>query len=821
VSALPLPVHRAVLFVDVEGFGDRRRTHPHQVAVRRGVYGALTRAFARAGVRLEDCYHEDRGDGVLVLVPSEVPKNLLVTDVPPELAAALAEHNEAHEIPARIRLRLAVHAGEIQHDDHGVAGTAITVACRLLEAEPVKRALAGSGGVLALIASDWFFAEVIRHTSARDDYRRVRVSVKGTRDAAWICLPDDSRPPGGRAQPRPAPWAAFAAASVAAYAGRRPDAIAGVLRGLVTAPHMARVVTRAHRGVTSVPPPSRSGGRLRAAPPFRPGAMLPSAQHAELLERDRELHKLDALVRAAGQGAGRLAVVAGPAGIGKTHLLAAARTGAGRAGMRVLSARGSELEREFAYGMARQLFEPVLAQASPGERAELLAGGARQAAPLFGSIGVSTAAPGPDSSITTLHGLFWLTAKLSRQAPLMLAVDDLHWSDRPSLRFLAHLLPRLQGLPLLVLAGLRPTERDADRDLLAQLTTDPLVETVRLAPLSQPASARLVRAVLAREADDAFCAACHTASGGNPLLLRELADMAAFENLEPTAAGAAHLVALGPRVVGQRVALRLERLGPAAVALCRAVAIFGDGANVAHAAALAGLDPADAVQLARRLSDMEILRWRALAASGAPWAAATAGAAPALTVGFVHPLVLAAVYDGLQESERLALHAHAARLLAQAGASAEQIAAHLLLVPPGSDGVPVGALRRAAHEAVTRGSPEGALAYLERCLAEPLPDAQRAEVLLQLGHAARVVDMTKTIEYLSAALALIREPERRAVTAEMLGRALFLAGRDGEAVAVYSRAANDLSVEHASLGRQLEAGLLQVALANPALWPTL
>jgi len=198
MSALSPAVHRVIVCADVEGFGDRGRTNPDQVAVRDGLYCALRFAFARSGVRWEDCYHEDRGDGVLVLVPPEVPKAVLVAGVPGELVTALGAHNQAHPGQARIRLRLAVHAGEVCYDEHGVAGTAINFACRLLEAEALKRALGSSRGVLAVIASQWFFEEVIRHAPACTpaSYRRVQVVVKETQDTGWICLPDDPYPPG-------------------------------------------------------------------------------------------------------------------------------------------------------------------------------------------------------------------------------------------------------------------------------------------------------------------------------------------------------------------------------------------------------------------------------------------------------------------------------------------------------------------------------------------------------------------------------------------------------------------------------------------------
>jgi tetratricopeptide (TPR) repeat protein len=241
MSVLSPAVHRAIVCVDVEGFGDRRRTNPDRVVARDGLYRALSRAFARSGMCWEDCYHEDRGDGALILVPSDVPKSLLVTDVLRELAAALSEHNQAHDRPARIRLRLAVHAGEICHDAHGVAGTAINVAFRLLEAAPLKRALAGSSGVLAVIASRWFFEEVVRHTPASDpaSYRRVPIAVKETRDSAWICRPDDPYLPDEDAALPPGPAVAVPRqlpGAVCGFAGRvtELDELTGLLNSART-----------------------------------------------------------------------------------------------------------------------------------------------------------------------------------------------------------------------------------------------------------------------------------------------------------------------------------------------------------------------------------------------------------------------------------------------------------------------------------------------------------------------------------------------------------------------------------------------------------
>jgi hypothetical protein len=194
MGALPYAVHRTVFVVDVEKFGDRSRTGPHQVAVRDGLYRALRRSFDRSGVSWEDCHREDRGDGVLILIPPQVPKDLLATLVPVHLAAALAEHNAACSQEARIRLRAALHAGEVRLDAYGATGTALILAFRLLESAALRSALTRSPGALALMASEWFFEEVIRHNpvTGPDVFRRVAVSAKETETTAWVCLPDEA-----------------------------------------------------------------------------------------------------------------------------------------------------------------------------------------------------------------------------------------------------------------------------------------------------------------------------------------------------------------------------------------------------------------------------------------------------------------------------------------------------------------------------------------------------------------------------------------------------------------------------------------------------
>jgi predicted ATPase len=158
----------------------------------------------------------------------------------------------------------------------------------------------------------------------------------------------------------------------------------------------------------------------------------PDAVALRLLDRDDELVALAAALDAACAGGGTVVVLEGGAGIGKTRLLAGALDLAAERGMRCLSAVGGELEHELPFGVVRQLFETVLARAGAAERAQLLEGAAGLAAPAVGPAADPTEAP---ATFATLHGLYWLTANLAGERPLLLTVDDAHWADAASLRF--------------------------------------------------------------------------------------------------------------------------------------------------------------------------------------------------------------------------------------------------------------------------------------------------------------------------------------------------------------------------------------------------
>jgi DNA-binding NarL/FixJ family response regulator len=498
-----------------------------------------------------------------------------------------------------------------------------------------------------------------------------------------------------------------------------------------------------------------------------------------LLERDAELTALDAAAADAAAGRGRLVVIEGPAGIGKSGLLADLRERSHA--LRVRPARAGELEREFAFGVVRQLFEGIVAD--PAQRAGALAGAAAAAGPVFGVPGESDEGV---ASFAALHGLFWLTANLAAEQPLLLAIDDLHWCDRPSLRFLAYLARRLEGLPILVAATVRSAEPGTDAAMLVELTHDPTTLAVRPAPLSDAAVAALVRDRLGAGADDAFCAACHDATGGNPLLLRQLLRALEVEGVTPEAGHVGVVRAVGPRAASATVLLRLGRLPADAAAVARAVAVLGESATVPAVAGLAGLDEAAVAAATGALARTEILR-------------------PDPPLGFVHPLVRDAVYHELPPGERALAHERAAGALRAAGAPAEQVAAQLLEAPRRGDPAVVDVLEEAGRTAMRRGASDSAVAYLQRALEEPPPGERRTGVLLALGGAEALTNGQAAAEHLAEAYAAIEEPELRAMVADGLVRVLIFTDRRPEAAALARRAAAELPPGHEAQAALFEA----------------
>ncbi|HYO39199.1 MAG TPA: BTAD domain-containing putative transcriptional regulator [Nocardioidaceae bacterium] len=485
---------------------------------------------------------------------------------------------------------------------------------------------------------------------------------------------------------------------------------------------------------------------------------------AELIDRAREISVLRQKMDELADGRAGCVLVEGPAGIGKSQLLLATARLATSAQVRVLSARGSQLERSFGFGAVRQLFEPWTSGPTPHDT--LLAGAASAARPVFEEFAGDEAVD--NGSFAVLHGLYWLTVNLATQAPMVICVDDIQWCDTASLRYLAYLLKRLEGLHVLVVLALRTGEQHPDDALLADLALDPSVTLLRPAPLSPHAAGALVRERLGEPAA-AFVDTCHRMTSGNPLLLRQLLRALADEGVRPDVSHVDTVRAVGSRAVSALVTLRLRRMPTTVTAAARAVAVLGEAAGLPTVAALAQQPEEEVAAALDVLSRSEIL---------------TDGR----HLTFVHPLVRDAVYDDLPAGERALHHERAARILLQQGTAPELVAAHLLRAPRRGSAETVQLLRTAAGTAMTRGASEAAVGLLRRALDEPVPTPDRARLLLELGRVEAHVDGPAGVAHLSDAYAALDEPQERALLAMDIARTHMFVSPPGVATE-FARAA--------------------------------
>jgi len=489
-----------------------------------------------------------------------------------------------------------------------------------------------------------------------------------------------------------------------------------------------------------------------------------------LIERERELAVIGELLDGARAGRGGMVLVEGVAGLGKSRLLREALALARGAGVRALRGRGYEAETEFAFGVVLQLFEPVLAGADE-DRAGLFAGAAALAEPVF-----ELRDPEPvkgQSLFSLLHGLHWLAANLAEREPLVLCVDDLHWCDEPSRRFLAYVLQRLEELPIVVLAAMRPPEASAPDDVWGALRGHPAVRGLALAPLSPSGVTELVHARFSADADASFCLACSEATGGNPFFVGEVLRALRDEDLGASEEATERLGRIGIESVSRSVLFRLARMGQSAVGLARAVSVLGDESPLRQAAAVGGLELQDAADAADRLAAVDIL-------------------ARAEMMSFSHPLVRASVYGDLSVPQRGMLHLRAARVLADESAPPESIAAQLLTAAAGGDGWVVDALRDAARVAGARGAPESAARYLARALTEPPAPSVRAEVLIELAQAEAASGSSEALQRCDQALEHVENSAARARVRQLAGRVLAAHGEDATAARTFALALEEL-----------------------------
>ncbi|USX54028.1 AAA family ATPase [Lentzea sp. HUAS12] len=463
-----------------------------------------------------------------------------------------------------------------------------------------------------------------------------------------------------------------------------------------------------------------------------------------LAEREPQITRIMHAIAEAAGNRGSLLLLTGPSGTGTTSLLQVARDLATSQGAAVLSAVAATAERDFPFGVLRQLYEPLIAGLTDTDRTAVMDGVADFVRPVFAADGCSadaeSLAPVPHA---VLHGTRHLLSVVGRHRPVVLLVDDLQWADVESLRCLGYVAHRLAGLSVVIVASLRPGLPESESELV-RAVADGAAEVLRTGPLSDEGVRTTIRLVCGADATERFTAAAVAASRGTPLVLRTLLSDLAQSGLRPDDAGAENLLSARPRALRSWYAFLLRSLPAQALSYAAALSFLGDAADARLVGEIAGLDHVECGIITRNLQALGLI-------------------VPDRTPRFSHPAAHDAVRDttGVAEAERL--HIAAARALHRMGHPAEQVAAHLLAVPSPQGVWAVDALRDAVRAAARRGASSDAARYLRRALLDtPAHAERRGTLLVELAAVVSATDPEVASRHLLQALPLLPDGAGRA-----------------------------------------------------------
>jgi DNA-binding CsgD family transcriptional regulator len=465
--------------------------------------------------------------------------------------------------------------------------------------------------------------------------------------------------------------------------------------------------------------------------------LAPPIVAEELTERELELQALREALAGLASARGAVILVEGAAGTGKSCLIAALAELSG--GVPTYRARAVEFDRSLPLAVARRLLAPGLREVAACSRHDhrveqaldaIMKPTPRSAAPLVerGGAALYAIAEGVEALVDVL-------------GPLVIAVDDAHLADAPTVRLLVHLAERAQELPVVLAVAARRGQLDDS----ARLRCAPGAWALEPGNLSDAAVSAFVARRLPGATDDVV-AACRRVTGGNPFLLRELLNAVASAG----AVTGEQVEQLAPRRVIDGVRARLAELPAGAGELAQAIAVLGDGARLRHAQALAGLEPASAAAVADALVAADILE-------------------PGDPLAFRHPLIASAIEHHLGTFTRAELHRRAAELLVAEGDD-QRAAAHLVFAAPTGDQRVVARLEAAAAAAAERGDAAAARRLLRRALDEPADRASRPELLVALARVEAALGDADALVHLDEAVGAIDDDARAASVLRQLAR---------------------------------------------------
>lgn len=506
---------------------------------------------------------------------------------------------------------------------------------------------------------------------------------------------------------------------------------------------------------------------------------MPQLQSEELIERTTDLVPIAELLAEAVEGRGASALVAGPPGIGKTALLAAARELGRDRGFTVLGAVGTDLERGIPFGIARQLF---------GVAHQLL--GEDRAA--ISSVLSTAEGKGRDmrGSFQALDDLYWYAQDLSQQSPLLMIVDDIQWCDEPSLQYLSYLNRRLEGMSIALVVSLRSAGAPA---LSLEQFIQATALRVDLDPLSLGGVETLIERVLGSAPTSEFAAACRKQTGGYPLYLHKMLEVVRERHLNPDDFATPEVEGISVEGLVWHVWSRIASLGTEAETTAGLIAVLGEHANRRRIAELGGLGNIEVAEAIDRLTDQGVLEQ---------------GDLPR----FAHPVLRTAVEDRLSPRSLDRWHRTAAHLLESEGVDVRGISGHLMRCLPAGDQWIVECLRKYAAAVLGNGTPEPAVSALERALAEPPMKNERVSVLRELAEAEEAAgDCSGARHHLEEALRLATSARDRAEIWAALGSIFSMLNRYEDALEAFEAGSEQLGSSDPELKRKIDVERINFA----------
>ncbi|MDA8399916.1 MAG: LuxR C-terminal-related transcriptional regulator [Actinomycetota bacterium] len=391
-----------------------------------------------------------------------------------------------------------------------------------------------------------------------------------------------------------------------------------------------------------------------------------------LLEREGVLERVGAASARLKLGSGCALFVVGEAGLGKTSILRRAISDAAMSGIRVGFGEGVASESRLGFGLLQQTWKQLGSD---------------------GWIGGSESRPFADLRTAPFYWFMNWLEEQANSAPVMIAIDDLHWADPDSLALLAYACRRLRDLNVLVMATLRPWPREAF-DAVAELYATGHVEVEQVRPLSFEAGSKLIMEAAGEcSVPEGELRGIWDACAGNPLLLENAGAAFSDGTAKP---GAGEVVGLPSRAFRSRVLLlRFAGLADQVLRTAQAASIFGTRFRTQLVAEIAGVDPSEAAESLRVLTNAGLVLH-----VGDGWSE------------FVHPLFRMALYDDIAEPTRANLHAVALRVLRRFGADPTEAAVHARRGNLVGDEVALAVLRDATRVSLASGGIGTSLVHL-------------------------------------------------------------------------------------------------------------